>query len=188
MLDYANLILKESKNVETKVDFRWKKTYSKIEKIVYGLRFYNDSKIVYKESFPKSPYIAAFFKGYSFRENCYNCKYASTKRIGDITLGDFWGLGTQVATKLCLNNGVSMVMINTEKGRSLFELCKQDCETENHSLTDATSSNSNLRHPTRRPADKDGFNSMVKQEGLKSAVLTYLTESVSYTNPDAADE
>lgn len=176
LTDYASTIISLSDDTSYKVDFRWKKPNSMTDKIIYGLRFYDDAKTIYRESFPKSPYITAFFNGYIFRENCYNCRYASIKRVGDITLGDFWELGTRIETKLNLDYGVSMVMVNTEKGKSLFSSCHNDCEIEPHTIAEAILSNTNLRHATYRPKKKDEFKEIVLDEGLKAAVIRLIPE------------
>lgn len=36
-------------------------------------------------------YIHFFSKSYTYRENCYSCPFASEERVGDLTVGDFWG-------------------------------------------------------------------------------------------------
>lgn len=33
-----------------------------------------------------------FMDGDCYRESCYQCPYANTKRVGDLTVGDFWGV------------------------------------------------------------------------------------------------
>lgn len=33
-----------------------------------------------------------FLNGDCYRESCYQCRYADTNRVGDLTCGDFWGV------------------------------------------------------------------------------------------------
>lgn len=40
-----------------------------------------------------SPYYFYFLNGEIYRESCYNCRFPSEGRQGDITLGDYWGIG-----------------------------------------------------------------------------------------------
>lgn len=53
-----------------------------------------------------------------YRENCYQCPYAQRRRIGDLTIADYHGLG-----KMSVYNGnkdsVSCILINTEKGKKI---------------------------------------------------------------------
>ena len=56
--------------------------------------------------------IYAFLKDISLKESCHHCIYAQKNRVGDITLGDFWALKTDVP--------YSIVMINTSKGQKIM--------------------------------------------------------------------
>lgn len=38
------------------------------------------------------PYYNAFLNCKTYREGCYNCRFANCDRQGDITLADFWGI------------------------------------------------------------------------------------------------
>ena len=59
-----------------------------------------------------------------YRNNCYVCRYAQAKRISDITIGDFSGLG-RFAPYTNEKRNVSCVLINTQQGRTLFNAIKQ---------------------------------------------------------------
>ena len=54
------------------------------------------------------------------RKSCANCKFTNLKRPGDLTIGDFWGW-EDLSTEWNDNKGVSLLLINTEKGKQLFE-------------------------------------------------------------------
>lgn len=72
-----------------------------------------------------SPYYFYFLKGEIYRESCYNCRFPSEKRQGDITLGDYWGIKTELVSKLGKADpdlGVSCVLVNTEKGKKWLDL------------------------------------------------------------------
>lgn len=55
------------------------------------------------------------------RPNCFECQYASMKRVADITMGDFWGLDRK---KYMNYKGVSLLLVNNEKGRTLVDNTK----------------------------------------------------------------
>ena len=38
-------------------------------------------------------YEGMFLNNLSLRPSCYECKFTKSERYGDITLGDFWGIG-----------------------------------------------------------------------------------------------
>lgn len=66
----------------------------------------------------------SFYYGFSqnltLRCSCYQCPYASIKRNGDITLGDFWGIGDSFLFDHDTKNGVSVVLVNSEKGHRVL--------------------------------------------------------------------
>lgn len=67
-----------------------------------------------------SPYYFYFLKGEVYRESCYRCRFAAEGRQGDITLGDYWGIRSEVIKKLGNINpdkGISCVLVNNEKGK-----------------------------------------------------------------------
>ena len=70
-------------------------------------------------------YFKAFLSGISMREGCYHCQYAQTNRVGDITLGDFWGVD-KYKEDWNDKKGTSLVMCNTEKGEKALNKVMKD--------------------------------------------------------------
>ncbi len=65
-------------------------------------------------------YFHAFLWGYSQREACFSCPYATANRVGDITIGDFWEIN-KVFHDWSDKKGTSLLLVNTEKGRSIVD-------------------------------------------------------------------
>lgn len=104
-----------------------------------------------------SLYMSAFDKSALFRNCCYHCQYASSKRIGDCSIADFWGLGRQgIPFKHDVMKGVSLVLVNNDKGRNALSLLK-DCFIEERPLDEALAQNANLNHPSHYNKDRDGI-------------------------------
>ncbi|WP_300725223.1 Coenzyme F420 hydrogenase/dehydrogenase, beta subunit C-terminal domain [uncultured Bacteroides sp.] len=60
---------------------------------------------------------------YNLRESCYSCTFRSSKRYGDLTVGDAWGIDKykkEVFTKNNKQTGISLVFCNTSKGEFLL--------------------------------------------------------------------
>lgn len=91
-----------------------------------------------------------FYKPWHFRMSCYKCHYCNTKRPSDITLADFWGWEKIVPTLNVDDKGLSLVIINTEKGRNLFEKIKKDLYTTEVSLKDCLQPNMQKPTPMHR--------------------------------------
>ncbi len=70
----------------------------------------------------------------AFRNNnierpcCYTCEYAGLKKgVGDITIGDYWGIEAE-HPEFQNDMGVSLIKINTPKGKKLFDDIKADLQ------------------------------------------------------------
>lgn len=78
-----------------------------------------------KEEFRRtSNYL--YFSGLSLRESCSHCHYTNLKRVGDITVGDQWGIPKDSLYED--DKGLSLVLVNSEKGKKLFENLQQIAE------------------------------------------------------------
>lgn len=71
-----------------------------------------------------------YYKHIIHRPSCASCPYASTERVSDITVADFWGWERAVPRMNADDKGCSVVMVNTEKGRSLFDRAAKELQTE----------------------------------------------------------
>lgn len=119
--------------------------------------------IVYEKNgkqFEKRPilpaYFSAFFYGLNLRESCYKCKFAVSKRVSDLTIGDFWGSWNKYGKRF--NEGISVVGINTPQGKTLADGINDRFEFfEILSEAEAVVSNDNFTHPIKRPKERDGF-------------------------------
>lgn len=63
-----------------------------------------------------------YFSNLSVRESCSNCPFTNTSRIGDITVGDFWGLPKDSPYED--NLGTSLMYVNSEKGIHMLNSIK----------------------------------------------------------------
>lgn len=75
----------------------------------------------------RNTYYRAFLRNYFVRESCFNCQFKSPNKgcFSDITLADFWRIGSQVPFKCdTYEKGVSAVLTNTPKGIQVFDSIK----------------------------------------------------------------
>ena len=105
----------EIKNIEY-ISFRDKK------KINWDVRLYIKLK---EKEYIDEIYRKLFSEHIATKEECYNCQYRRYERVSDITLGDHWD------EKNNDNKGVSLVLINTEKGNNVFNKIKNNCKYKN---------------------------------------------------------
>lgn len=98
-------------------------------------------------------YMASFYRGFLYRESCFNCQFASLNRPADITLADFWGyrdFGRKNSRK-----GVSMLLVNNLQGEDLFRKVKESLCYDPIPLDLAVKLKHNLRKPSERPLQRD---------------------------------
>lgn len=62
----------------------------------------------------------AFLNGIVMRDACVSCKYSVETRQGDISLGDFWRI-EKYNTTWRDDKGTSCILVNSDKGKYLFE-------------------------------------------------------------------
>ena len=132
-----------SKVVEYNFRSKEKEFWGKNAKIKFA-----DGKIKYFSD-SLDPYYKAFSQGSIYRECCYTCKYANEKRVGDFTLADYWGIEKQYPD-FYDKNGVSAIIVNTEKGKKIFEKIKYKLSYIESSIEDVKEYNENLKYPTKR--------------------------------------
>ena len=154
--------------------------------------FEDNSKLIeYKE---QNQYTEGFFSNLFLRPSCYSCPFASTDRVGDITLGDFWGYIETNSQDKDTDKGISLVMINTEKGNILFNAIRSNVICFERPIEEAVNGNPTLSGPSsvnpkytdfwsdhKISCFKDLFNKYCKPSKIKwEEVSRYV--SIHYTN------
>lgn len=129
------------------VDFRNKKEF--------GWRDHVETFYFEKGKSLSSRIFTTLFYGHKvLRPSCYECPYKSVMHPGDLTIADYWGI-EKAAPQLDDNKGVSLVLINNEKGNAAFNVVKgqiQWCETK---IED--SMQPPLKAPFPRPENRRDF-------------------------------
>ena len=128
-------------------------------------------------------YMIDFLSGRLMRESCLKCKYASINRIGDLTMGDFWGWQT-ADIKLKWHRGLSVLYTNTEKGVRMAKDLKMDIQPV---PLEATLKNDALNAPTRLVGDRNkvlqyycdnNLRSLYPQQTLKTRIMLYMQHHI----------
>lgn len=123
----------------------------------------------YKKLHTKDSFFYLFLRNKILRESCYNCEFKSTNRASDITLGDFWGY-TKV-TKKDNDTGVSLILVNTEKGKNIIDKLEIDKETlSGEQLKEALLMNTAYDSSVKKP--KNYERDMKKLLNSKEFILT----------------
>ena len=100
------------------------------------------------------PYYYHFLEGTTYRECCYRCNYCTKERVGDITIGDYWGIEKE-HPEFYSTRGVSCLLVNSEKGERLWSIVKDEFETVESTFEQVAKANHNLTRPTQRTPLRD---------------------------------
>ena len=192
--DYIKYI-EDKKNIKiTNFTFREKSKgkgyFSKIEYTKNG-----KNKVTIRPAINIS-YFQMFLKSISIRENCYTCPYANSSRVGDITLGDYWGVDMEHPDDLKnnhikLSKGVSCIMINNEKGKTLINDYAINLVKINSKLEKIKKHNSQLngpcdytfKHEQLMNLYKNNDYSKVEKWYKKQEGMNYYIKSIWYRIP-----
>lgn len=121
----------------------------------YNLKFkYKDKE--YKENQIKDKYMQAFLRNVCLRDSCYNCSFKKMNRLSDITLADFWGI-QRVKPELYDNKGTSLVIINSEKGKELFESIEKEIIKEEVDINEAIIGNPSMVKSSTKDKNREKF-------------------------------
>lgn len=125
------------------------------------------SRVVTNPTYYLSPYLYSFMHAMTCRYSCYNCKFTTIPRQGDITLADFWG-AKQFFPNLDVSMGVSLCLVNTEKGRYIWDKISHLCEYEVSIVEDAAMHNGNLVQTTIPHPYRANIYEIIKKEGYST--------------------
>ena len=115
-------------------------------------------------------YTFLFYKHIIFRHSCRNCHYCNTCRPSDITISDFWG-HEKTAPHIADDKGLSLILVNTEKGKRLFEMIQKDLDIIPAKLEDCMQPN--LKHPSAMHKDRNAFERYYVKYGLEAAMRRF---------------
>ena len=80
----------------------------------------------YTKRLDEDLFIRLFLDNTILRPSCYSCKFKKEVRISDFTLADCWRPNTVKSQIKDDDKGLSMIFVNSEKGKILFDEIK-DC-------------------------------------------------------------
>ena len=108
------------------------------------------------------------------RPCCAECKYKERIRVADISIGDFWGLK---GTKEDLFKGISVVLVNTQKGGEYLQRIKGKLFIEPHTYEEASNGNGCLLTSAKMGMHRQEFFDRVNDMEFEDLVWTLLGET-----------
>lgn len=154
---------------------------SRLKKRVVSVNFRNKKKFGWydqKESFifedgtelDSNTYSLLFQNDY-LRHSCFNCPYTNIHRVGDITLGDYWGWERTNKEFNADGKGCSLLLVNTPKGEYLFKEISSQVDFIQTTVDKILQPR--LENPTERPSMLSEFESDYMKYGFKYIARKY---------------
>ena len=150
--DYLEYIRKTIDSNITCINF----SYKKPSWTVYSMRIDFISRKSYIANYFTDPYLIGFSKDYFSKDCCHQCKYTKPNRQSDITIADFWGYVSDDREYRNNEKGISLVLINSEKGSNIFSAISADYIVRQKSIHEAMK-NKCLYTPFKKNPLSDDF-------------------------------
>lgn len=141
------------------------------DKQKYGWRAHLESFIFKNGGGDKMSFTFLFYKHIMFRQSCGKCHFCNTRRPSDITIADFWGWEKTDPDINKDDKGLSLVLVNTEKGKRLFEAIKDRMNVVPADLENCLQTH--LRMPSDIHPLRMQFEDEYKKKGFEYVYLKY---------------
>lgn len=123
--------------------------------------------------YESSGFLRGFACGLFFRPSCATCPFACASRVSDLTIGDAWGIEKE-NPKLNPHEGVSLILVNTEKGEAAAEQMKCAMMLEEVSTETMVSGNGRLKSPDRGHQKRSEFFKRFESEDFEKLVQEFI--------------
>lgn len=144
-----------------KKDFGWKDHFESL-----WMQGANGKEIVIH-----SKIFTKLFYGHNIlRPSCYRCPYKSVLHPSDITIADYWGI-EKAAPGFSDNKGVSLVLLNTVKGKEFFDRARKSIDCVKCRIEDSLQPP--LQGPFPMPPDRNNFWSDFYSKGFPYIAQKY---------------
>ena len=115
--------------------------------------------------------VKNLFYGHTIlRPCCYQCPYKSIQHPGNITIADYWGI-EKAAPGFSDNKGGSLVLINNEHGKELFEKVKNGLICEKTRMED--SMQTSFKKPFPKSSNREQFWNDFHHKKFRAVAVKY---------------
>ena len=131
----------------------------------FSMRIDTDKK-KYTKRLDEDLFIRLFLDNTILRPSCYDCKFKKEVRISDFTLADCWRPNSVKSQLKDDDKGLSMMFVNTEKGKALFDKISDSYVIQNINYDLAIKSQSAATQSVTMNPNRKRFFSSVERSGF----------------------
>lgn len=144
----------------------------------FGWHHTVESSYISGKEYDTTLYSSLFYSDNALRESCYQCPYKKVNQLSDITIGDFWGI-EKWASDFDDGQGISLALIHTEGGKTLFAHARKNIIVRNSQIQDCIQPC--LQRPMNRPFTREQFWKDFQQKSFEY-VLSHYTTNYGWRN------
>ena len=126
------------------------------------------------EQHNKNNYMKIFLWDLALRQSCYNCKFKLGNKYSDITLGDFWGIENKPEIIKDDDKGISAIILNTIKGKKIFEENKEKIVYKRCKIEDILKVNTALNISVQLPKNREKFFKHMDEYTIQELAKKYI--------------
>ena len=131
---------------------------------------------VHSEPMTFDTYMQGYFRGVTLKESCFSCQFRGFKSGSDLTIGDLWGAEISIPD-MDDNNGLSAVIVNSEKGSLYLNRSKIVCHL--FEIDEILKFNRSLLESFGEGMQRTAFYDYAKKHGLEKAISAFFQETFS---------
>ena len=132
-----------------------------------------NGEVLYPSNTNGDIYEKVFHRCMAIRKSCLDCNYAVVPRQGDFTIGDFWGI-SKFDPKLNDKKGTSVVLVNTQKAKEIFEVIKPQLKMATLVPIEYAKRHNRFGAKEHGFDQRDQFLKEVRKNGVKAAAEKFI--------------
>lgn len=129
----------------------------------------------------KSLFMKLFVGDYISRPSCEVCKFKGYSRSSDITLGDFWGIW-DIYSEMDDNKGTSVVLVQSSKGKMLWEEIQNKIKYRQVTLEQASQYNPSMLVASKAKQNREEILERIRAGKIGSCEELFVQMTPSLSN------
>lgn len=123
----------------------------------YNMKIEFENGKQYIDKARREIFFIGFGKSIFIRRSCFYCLFRLQNTKADVTLADFWGIGKLKDDNFADDKGVSLIIVNTEKGEKALSLIEDKMVLKPKPLDIALKYNPRLVSSVTEPESRKSF-------------------------------
>lgn len=122
----------------------------------YSVQFEYENGEHYSSLNSEDPYLRCFVGDLCLRPSCYDCRFKGLSRTSDFTLGDYWGVWSQLPA-FNDGKGTSLVLLHSEKAKTIWQQISEDLQVQAVSVLSCLDENPSALRSSPCPEKRSEF-------------------------------